>query len=75
MGVVCALVLSLIWISPLLQQPELPGDWVGVVCFALSSMLELSAEPLWILAQLTHHISIKVHNYLSISMTLCPFHR
>lgn len=60
MGGVCAILFSLLWISPLLQQPDLTGYWVGVACFATSGLVELCAEPLWILAQLTQHVSIKV---------------
>ncbi|XP_019849738.1 PREDICTED: protein RFT1 homolog isoform X1 [Amphimedon queenslandica] len=59
-GIVWSALLSLLWISPLLQQPDMPGDWIGVACFAISGLIELCVEPLWVLAQLTQHVSIKV---------------
>lgn len=59
-GIVWATLLSLLWISPLLQQPDMHGDWIGVACFTISALIELCVEPLWVLAQLTQHVSIKV---------------
>jgi hypothetical protein len=54
------MILSFIWVSPLLRQPDVPWDWVGVASYSLASLIELMAEPLWVLSQLTHHVSIKV---------------
>jgi oligosaccharide translocation protein RFT1 len=59
-GGACAMILSFIWVSPLLRQPDVPWDWVGVASYSLASLIELMAEPLWVLSQLTHHVSIKV---------------
>lgn len=67
-GGVIAVLLSLLWVSPLLQQPDLPGGWVGVACFATSALIELCVEPLWVLAQLTQHISIKVIACVNFSL-------
>ena len=50
----------MVWLSPYLEQPEVAGDRYGVVVFGLSAVLELTAEPLWVMAQLNQYVSLKV---------------
>eukprot|EP00042_Codosiga_hollandica_P030797 m.181113 g.181113 ORF g.181113 m.181113 type:complete len:538 (+) comp53461_c0_seq4:79-1692(+) len=51
-GVVYATLLSWVWISSL-DAPDLGHYTSSVVCFAVSAVLELATEPLWLLAQFT----------------------
>ena len=57
---VCGLVLSLIWVSPLLEQPVLPWYQMGVASYYISSLIELLAEPLWVMGQMHQYVTIKV---------------
>lgn len=59
-GIVWAGLLSLFWLSPIIQQPNASWDRTGVLLFALCSLVELAAEPLWVLAQLHRFVAIKV---------------
>ncbi len=61
LGVVLSVVLGVVWLSPYLEQPTVAGDAYGVVVFGLSAVIELSAEPLWVMAQLQRHVTLKVH--------------
>ena len=60
LGVVSALLLGVVWLSPYLEQPEVEGDGYGVVVFGVAAVIELTAEPLWVMAQLNQYISLKV---------------
>ena len=55
------MLLALLWLSPFLEQPSLPGDFMGVVIFALAAVVELTAEPLWIMGQLNQYVTLKVY--------------
>ena len=59
-GLVASLLLGLLWLSPLLEQPSVPGDPVGVAVFALAAVIELSAEPFWIMGQINQYVTLKV---------------
>ena len=58
------MLLALLWLSPFLEQPSLPGDPMGVVIFALAAVVELTAEPLWIMGQLNQYVTLKVYYQL-----------
>lgn len=60
LGVVSSLLLGVVWLTPYIEQPEVEGDVYGVVLFALAAVIELTAEPLWVWAQLQQHVSLKV---------------
>ena len=61
LGVVSSLLLGVVWLSPYIEQPtNVAGDKYGVVLFGLAAVLELTAEPLWVWAQLQQHVSLKV---------------
>ncbi len=59
-GVVCALLFGLLWTHPLLEQPTIAGYPLAVGLFALAALLELTAEPLWIMGQLQQYVTLKV---------------
>ncbi len=59
-GVVCALLLGALWLSPFIEQPSTPGDPLAVGLFALAALLELVAEPLWVMGQLQQYVTVKV---------------
>ncbi len=46
--------------SPLLEQPAIAGDPLAVGLFALAALLELTAEPLYIMGQLQQYVTLKV---------------
>ena len=60
MGVVLSTLLTAVWLSELLPQPDVNWDRVGVIIYVISALIELPSEPLWVMAQDTGHISIKV---------------
>lgn len=60
LGVVSSLLLGVVWLSPYLEQPVVEGDRRGVVVFGVCAVIELTAEPLWVMAQINQHISLKV---------------
>ena len=60
LGLISSLLLSILWLSPLLEQPPIPGDPLAVAMFALSALAELTAEPLWVLGQAHQYIALKV---------------
>lgn len=60
LGVVSSLLLGVVWLSPYIEQPQVEGDKYGVMLFGLAAVIELSAEPLWVWAQLQQHVSLKV---------------
>ena len=60
LGLISSLLLSFLWLSPLLEQPPIPGDRLAVAMFALSALTELTAEPLWVLGQAHQYIALKV---------------
>lgn len=64
LGVVSALFLGVIWLSPYLEQPEVEGDGYGVLVFGVAAVIELMAEPLWVMAQINQYISLKVGSTL-----------
>ena len=70
MGVVSGSLLSLLWISPLLQQPDIPWDKAGVIIYFICALIELTSEPLWVLAQVHQHITVKV-NLCDVMPILC----
>ena len=57
---VCSLLFGLLWVSPLLEQPAIAGDPLAVGLFALAALLELTAEPLYIMGQLQQYVTLKV---------------
>ncbi|MCG8625498.1 MAG: oligosaccharide translocation protein RFT1, partial [Proteobacteria bacterium] len=59
--------LAFLWLSPFLEQPSLPGDPMGVVIFALAALVELTAEPLFIMGQLNQYVTLKVFFHIPIS--------
>lgn len=60
LGLVASLVLGVVWVSPYLEQPGVAWDGYGVVVFGLAAVVELTAEPLWVMAQLQQYVSLKV---------------
>lgn len=60
MGVASSLLLGVVWLSPYLKQPSVAGDGYGVVLFGVAAVIELTAEPLWVMAQINQYISLKV---------------
>ena len=38
----------------------MPGDPIGVVVFALAAIMELTAEPLWVMGQINQYVTLKV---------------
>ncbi|XP_043934111.1 protein RFT1 homolog [Protopterus annectens] len=62
LGVVCSLLLSWIWLQ-LLEVPDprrIPHYEIGVMAFGLSAVVELLAEPFWVVAQAHLFIKLKV---------------
>ena len=51
LGLVTSCLVSLLWLSPLLKQPNVPYDVIGVALFSVSAITELVAEPLWVMGQ------------------------
>ena len=43
-----------------MEQPTVAGDPVGVAVFALAAVMELTAEPLWVMGQIHQYVSLKV---------------
>ena len=70
LGVIASLLLGAVWLSPYLKQPSVAGDRYGVVVFGLAAVIELAAEPLWVMAQLQQYVSLKV---CSVSLLPPPF--
>ena len=60
LGVFSSILLSIIWLSPLIEQPGVKWDGVGVAVFSLSAFLELLAEPWWVLGQAHQYVTLKV---------------
>lgn len=60
LGVVSSVLLGVVWLSPYLEQPLIEGNRYGVMVFGLAAVLELAAEPLWVMAQLQQYVSLKV---------------
>ena len=65
--------LSLLWVNPLLQQPDIPWDGMGVAIFFVSALIELTAEPLWVMAQSCQYVTIKVSSNIAITSTVYRF--
>lgn len=62
MGIICAAVLSFIW-STQLEVPDpsvIPHYHLAVLLFALASVIELLAEPLWVLGQALLFVKLQV---------------
>ncbi len=57
---VSALFLGVVWLSPYLEQPAVPGDGYGVLVFGMAAVMELTVEPLWVMAQINQYVSLKV---------------
>lgn len=66
-GMATSLLLALLWLSPFLEQPTVPGDPVGVAVFALAAIIELTAEPLWVMGQIHQYVSLKVSGIYNIA--------
>jgi len=60
LGVLWSLVLAGVWLNPLIEQPSTPGDRYGVLVFCLAAVVELTAEPVWMLGQEYQHVLLKV---------------
>lgn len=60
LGLVLSVVLSLVWLNELLPQPDVRWDTVGVAVYVISALIELPSEPLWVLAQVKGHVTVKV---------------
>ena len=60
LGLVTSCLVSALWLSPFLKQPNVPHDVIGVALFALSAIIELLAEPLWVLSQTHSYVKLKV---------------
>jgi oligosaccharide translocation protein RFT1 len=58
-GITTAGILGTIWVS-LLTRPDTDVYTPAVAAFALSAVIELTAEPLWILGQMQLYIRLKV---------------
>lgn len=52
--------MGLLWLSPLITQPNIAYDSVGVAVFCVAAVTELLTEPLWVLAQMHHYVTLKV---------------
>lgn len=52
--------MGLLWLSPFIAQPDVAYDSVGVGVFCVAAVTELLTEPLWVLAQMHHYVSLKV---------------
>ena len=63
-GVVVSVLLTTVWLSELLPQPDVDWDRVGVIVYVISALIELPSEPLWVMAQDTDHVFIKVSRTL-----------
>lgn len=59
LGIAASLGLSYVWLS-VLSAPDDPGYPLAVCAFALSAVLELVVEPLWLLAQSLLYVKLKV---------------
>ena len=57
---VLSVLVGVVWLSPYIEQPQVAGDGYGVLMFGLAAVMELTAEPLWVWAQLQQHVSLKV---------------
>ena len=60
LGVLCSSVLGALWLSPFIMQPDVAFDSVGVAVFCVAAVTELMTEPLWVLAQMHHYVTLKV---------------
>lgn len=60
LGLVTSCLVSALWLSPFLKQPNVPYDVIGVTLFSLSAITELLAEPLWVLSQTHNYVKLKV---------------
>lgn len=61
--------MGLLWLSPFIAQPDVAYDSVGVAVFCVTAVTELLTEPLWVLAQMHHYVSLKVAMATRISYT------
>ena len=62
LAVVCSGVLGLVWVY-CLDHPDpsvVPYYGIGVICFALSTLIEVLAEPLWVVGQAFLFVRLKV---------------
>ena len=60
LGILSSLLLCALWVSPFIEQPSIKGDPLGVLVFGAAALIELMAEPLWVLGQLHQYVSLKV---------------
>ena len=63
-----SVLLSFLWLSPFLEQPSVPGDPIGVVVFALAAIMELTAEPLWVMGQINQYVTLKAVSYTHLTL-------
>ena len=74
LGLLSSAMLSAIWLSPAIAQPEeVDYDAVGVVVFCVAAMVELLTEPLWVLGQTHQYISLKVRVCVCVCVCVCPW--
>lgn len=66
-GVVLSILLVVVWLW-LLTQPNVDWDRAGVFMYAISAVIELLSEPLWVMAQDTGHVSIKVRHLFQLTL-------
>ena len=69
LGVLCAAILSYVWIA-LLSHPDpemIPHYKSSVLVFAFSAVIELVAEPFWVVGQAMLFVRLKVEGKNSIS--------
>ena len=59
-GIVSSLLLGTLWVSPVINQPNVDHDRLGVMVFCISALVELTVEPAWVLVQLNHYATLKV---------------
>lgn len=60
LGLVTSSLVSALWLSPFLKQPDVQYDVIGVALFSVSAITELLAEPLWVLSQTHNYVKLKV---------------
>jgi oligosaccharide translocation protein RFT1 len=59
LGIVTAVLLSVIWLF-VLEQPSTDHYFWGVLAYSLAAVLELCAEPLWVVGQIFLYVRLKV---------------
>ena len=73
LSILCATALTLVWLN-LLEQPPDPNYTLGVLCFAVASIIEVLAEPLYVVGQAFLFVKLKVLMYLIFSVICLACH-